>query len=221
MDQTLINTGGAGVRALDRAFRKILSVDNAMEGVPRHGRTDTSIVRHALTARVGEDAATPDVLETIIEAYLSFLREEVELSETYRVLPGIVEILRELSGRADAMVGLATGNVEMGARIKLDRGGLNSYFAFGGFGSDSEKRPELVRRAADRACRSFGSDIDPQDIFVIGDTPLDIEAALDAGFRAVGVATGDYNVDELRESGAECAISDFAEGRYLFSAFIE
>ncbi len=209
------------MRALDRAFKEILSIDNAMEGVPRHGRTDRSIVRHALMARAGEDAVTPDALETIIEAYLSFLSEEVEISENYRVMPGIVETLRDLSGRPDTMIGLATGNVELGARIKLHRGDLNRYFAFGGFGSDSENRPELVRRAADRACRSFGSDIDPQDIFVIGDTPLDIDAAQQAGFRAVGVATGDYNVDQLRESGAECAISDFAEGRYLFSTFIE
>lgn len=220
VDQTLINTGGAGVRALNRAFKQILSMENAMDGISPHGKTDPSIVREVLNARMGEGGPMQNLLEAILEAYVFFLREEVEQSPAYLVLPGIAEILRELSVRSDAIVGLATGNIEPGARIKLHRGDLNRYFAFGGFGSDSESRVALVRRAADRASRSHGREIDAEDIFVIGDTPRDVEAGRQAGFRTVGVATGRYSVDDLRQSGAECVITDFDQGRDVFSTFM-
>ena len=134
VDQTLIYTGGAGLRALDRACRKHLAVENATEGISAHGKTDPAIIREILLARVGSDSTLEIQLQSILESYLLFLREEVQLSPGYRVLPGIVEILREMSAQTGVVIGLATGNVEVGARIKLDRGNLNPYFTFGGFG---------------------------------------------------------------------------------------
>jgi phosphoglycolate phosphatase-like HAD superfamily hydrolase len=213
VDQTLINTGGAGVRALNRACKKILSVENAMDGIAPHGKTDPGIVREILIARFGTTGKFDECLKSILDAYLFFLREEVAHSPTYRVLPGIVEILQEFSRRSDVLVGLATGNIEPGARIKLERGALNRYFTFGGFGSDSESRTELVRSAAQRASAQHGSAIDPRWVFVIGDTPRDVEAGREAGFRTIGVATGHYTAGELRASGADCVVVDFGQGR--------
>ena len=127
------------------------------------------------------------------------------------------------SGFAPLMLGLATGNLETGARIKLDRGGLNRYFSFGGFGSDSEDRAELVRKAAKKAAHKKGESILPSDIFVIGDTNLDIEAGKRAGFKTIGVATGNYSLEELLSAGAGLAVVDFEQGRDHFfrSTFIE
>jgi phosphoglycolate phosphatase len=223
VDQTLINTGGAGIRALNRACQKLLSVENAMDGITPHGKTDPAIVREILLTRLGSTSSRDSDLEPVIESYLSFLREEVRLSTAYRVLPGILEILQEIAARPDVMLGLATGNMELGARIKLERGGLNPYFSFGGFGSDSESREALVRKGAEAAARKCGSAIQPADVFVIGDTPRDIEAGRDAGFKTVGVGTGSYSPDQLLESGATLAISDFQRGhdQFLRSAFME
>jgi phosphoglycolate phosphatase-like HAD superfamily hydrolase len=223
IDQTLINTGGAGIRALNRACQKLLSVEHAMEGITPHGKTDPAIVREIILTRLGSTSSCDSHLESILEAYLSFLREEVWLSTAYRVLPGILEILQEMATRPDVMLGLATGNMEVGARIKLERGGLNPYFSFGGFGSDSESRAALVRKGAEAAARKCGSAIQAGDVFVIGDTPRDIEAGKDAGFRTVGVGTGSYSPDQLLESGATFAIADFQQGRdqFLRSTFIE
>ena len=121
------------------------------------------------------------------------------------------------------MLGLATGNIELGARIKLDRGGLNPYFSFGGFGSDFEDRSQLVGQAAEKAADRNGGAIAPSDTFVIGDTPLDIEAGTRCGFKTVGVATGSYPVEQLLASGATLAVPDLAQGRdyFLRSTFIE
>ena len=223
VDQTLINTGGAGLRALDRACEKLLGLRHAMDGITPHGKTDPAIAREILHVRLGSISVADNEISTILESYVSFLKDEVQSSPSYRVLPGIVSLLETLQQRADVMLGLATGNIESGARIKLARGDLNRYFEFGGFGSDSEDRTELVRKAAAKASDKIGMSVPESNIFVIGDTPLDIHAGRRAGFRTVGVATGSYSVDQLLEAGATIAVGDLAEGRnhFLRSTFIE
>jgi phosphoglycolate phosphatase len=224
VDQTLINTGGAGLRALDRACLQLFGIQNVMQGISPHGKTDPAIAREILRVRLARDAAGLNgEIQSILEAYLSFLKEEVETSSKYRVLPGIVSVLDEALSRKDIILGLATGNIELGARIKLDRGRLNPYFALGGFGSDSEDRTELVRKAANSAAAQYGRAISPSDVFVIGDTPLDIDAGKRAGFKTVGVGTGSYSIEQLLDSGANFAIPDFEQGRdyFLRSTFIE
>jgi phosphoglycolate phosphatase len=223
IDQTLINTGGAGLRALDRACETLFGLRNAMDGISPHGKTDPAIAREILHVRLSNTSAAQDQISAILEVYVSFLEEEVQASQTYRVLPGIVACLEEMLGRKDVMLGLATGNIERGARIKLERGDLNRYFEFGGFGSDSEDRTGLVRRAAEKAGDKNGASIPASNIFVIGDTPLDIQAGRAAGFKTIGVGTGSYPAEELLTSGATIAVADLAQGRdyFLRSAFIE
>ncbi len=216
IDQTLINSGGAGLRALDRACLQLFGIPNAMQNIHPHGKTDPAIAREILRVRLNQTTAVNGQIESILEAYLSFLKEEVRLSPNYRVLPGVISVLDEFLSRRDIVLGLATGNVESGARIKLDRGALNPYFAFGGFGSDSEDRTELVRRAADKAAAQSCAPISPSETYVIGDTPLDIDAGKRAGFKTVGVATGSYSIEELMDSGAMLAIQDFEQGRDPF-----
>jgi phosphoglycolate phosphatase len=223
IDQTLVNTGGAGLRALDRACQKLFHIDYAMEGVSPHGKTDPAIVREILRVRFANASPSVVEIETVLEAYLSFLKDEVRLSPTYRVLPGIVSLLDELVARDDTVVGLATGNIEMGGRVKLERGDLNRYFKFGGFGSDSEDRTELVQAAARRASNKTGTDFAPSNVFVIGDTPLDIDAGKRAGFKTVGVATGGYSLENLLASGATFGVTDLERDRdhFLRSTFME
>ena len=223
IDQTLINTGGAGLRGLDRACLKLFRLENAMEGISPHGKTDPAIVREILRRKLGSETSTNTDIATILDSYISFLKEEVHTSATYRVLPGVQTLLDQLAARGDVLVGLATGNIELGARIKLERGGLNPYFSFGGFGSDAEDRTELVRKAAEKAAHKNGGFIAPSNIFVIGDTPLDIDAGNRAGFKTMGVATGSYSVEQLLASGAVIAVPDLAQGSgYFFrSTFME
>lgn len=223
VDQTLVNTGGAGIRALNRAFESLFDLADAMDGVSSHGKTDRAIVREIFLARGLKTPATEEVLNQVLKSYLRFLPDEVTTSSIYQVLPGISELLRDLSSDSRALVGLATGNVEEGARIKLDRGGLNSFFGFGGFGSDSESRPELVHRAASRGMELLGRKVDPSDVVVIGDTPLDVHAARECGFRSVAVATGRFSGRELAESGADQVLENFGLDRDQFfrSTFME
>jgi phosphoglycolate phosphatase-like HAD superfamily hydrolase len=223
VDQTLINTGGAGLRALDRACRNLFGLEHAMDGISPHGKTDPAIVREILRLKLGSANPNDSEIASILESYIFFLKDEVRASPTYRVLPGILPLLTKIGKRNDVILGLATGNIELGARIKLDRGGLNPYFLFGGFGSDSEDRTELVRKAAEKAAAKNGGPIAPSDVFVIGDTPLDIDAGNRCGFKTVGVATGSYSVEQLLASGASMAVTDLLQERdyFLRSTFIE
>ncbi|HEY4779115.1 MAG TPA: HAD hydrolase-like protein, partial [Solirubrobacterales bacterium] len=116
-------------------------------------------------------------------------------------------LLPELAARG-VLLGLVTGNIEAAAQIKLARADLNRFFAFGGYGSDSSDRTELTRRALERGGTVAGSPLDPAAAIAVGDTPRDVKAGHGAGIRVVGVATGSYTVEQLREAGADWALAD-------------
>jgi phosphoglycolate phosphatase-like HAD superfamily hydrolase len=219
IDGTLVLTGGAGVRALNRAFCQVVGIVNALDGMRLNGKTDPAIVREVFTARGGWPGGM-ESLDQILAAYVEFLPEEVHGSPHYKILPGILTFLQEFRSHPDLAFGLATGNVERGARIKLARGSLNSFFAFGGFGSDAESRADMVRCAAEKGMRHVGAAIDSHSIFVIGDTPRDIDAGREAGFQTVGVATSEYSTSTLQAAGADLVLSDFESDRDKFLKMI-
>jgi phosphoglycolate phosphatase-like HAD superfamily hydrolase len=140
--------------------------------------------------------------------YLAQLPATVAESTGYVIYPGVHDLLSKLCAEGH-LLGLTTGNIEAAAHIKLARGGLDHFFSFGGYGSDSPDRGELTRVAIRRAATLLGEP--PTQSYVVGDTPRDIEAAHEAGAVAVGVATGRYSVEELEQAGAEYALRTFAD----------
>jgi phosphoglycolate phosphatase len=214
IDDTLITTGGAGRRALHRAFCEILGERDWLP-FSLAGMTDRSIVRRALREAGRRD--DEEVIDSILAAYLVRLAPEVATAEEYAVLPGVVQVLdvlaQHLSG--GCAVGLGTGNIEPGARIKLARGGLDRRFAFGGFGSDHEVRAEILRAGARRGAVHLGRPVEACRVVAVGDTPRDVEAALAIGAECVGVGTGAHSPEELRAAGAQAAFADLAAGGAL------
>jgi phosphoglycolate phosphatase-like HAD superfamily hydrolase len=210
IDGTLLVTGGAGAVAWQRAFRELHGVDADIEEHTHAGMTDpeiTEIVFREVIGREGTDAERAQA----IAAYLGHLEEAVAESDGYRVMPGIEETLPRLTGQG-VLLGIVTGNVEAAAHIKLARGDLNRYFAFGGYGSDSRDRTELTKKALERAGEVSGGPLDADSAIAVGDTPRDVIAGHGAGIRVVGVATGSYTVEQLRDEGADWAIPNVTEG---------
>ncbi len=147
-------------------------------------------------------AAPPDAERSVVFAdYVQRLAQEIAQTSV-DVLPGVEQAIEWLTAERVAF-GLATGNLEAGARLKLERVALWRHFSFGGFGSDAGERAELVRVGVRRGEARLGRSAVPSQVAVLGDTPLDIRAAHAAGVRAVGVATGSFSVDELRSAGAD------------------
>jgi len=212
IDGTLVLTGRAGLRAMNRACRDIVATDHdSLTGLPFAGRTDWSILadimrRHGRTL----DAR---LLEELRARYVQHLGEEIQhRGEGIKdVMPGIRELLDALHQRDDAALALLTGNFAEGARIKLEYFDLWKYFPCGAFGGDSSDRNALVPIAIERARACGIADVRPADVLVVGDTPADVECARVAGATPVAVATGGYSEDELRHSGAEIVFRDLSD----------
>lgn len=208
IDGTLIGGDGSGRRAFERACHDHLGIVGALEHLRLDGMTDPLILESVFRHH-HDRAPTEEESRAIFDVYVQHLAREVA-DGMYHVKPAVHETLDHLEARG-ATIGLATGNLLEGARIKLQRGDLWHRFAFGGFGSDHADRSELVRtairRGVERAGRSFMRD----EIWVIGDTPKDVAAAHTAGARCLGVATGWYTLDQLREAGADVVHPTLAE----------
>jgi phosphoglycolate phosphatase len=205
VDETLISTGGAGAKSWRWGFRKLWGVDADITLFTKGGMTDPVVGRTTFRGVMGREP-TDRELARLLGAYLQRLPEEVEESAGYHVLPGVEELLPRLIHEG-ILLGITSGALEAGAHAKLARAELNRYFSFGGYGSDSADRGELTKRALERAGQIHGHPIDPKDVYVVGDTPLDILAAHSAEAVAVGVATGKYSEDELRAAGADTVLA--------------
>jgi phosphoglycolate phosphatase-like HAD superfamily hydrolase len=201
IDGTLLTTGGAGAKAWGRAFEELYGVSANIEDFTEAGMPDQEVGRVTFVNVIGRDPGSSE-LAKVMSRYLHHLPAEVEASPGYRILPGVTSSLRTLC-RAGYLLGLTTGNVEAAAHIKLERGDLNSYFCFGGYGSDSPHRGELTRRAIERAGTILGRPVDPRSVLVVGDTPRDVEAARYAGAVSVAVASGHFTKEQLAAAGAD------------------
>jgi phosphoglycolate phosphatase len=209
IDGTLISSGGAGAESWRRAFEELYGIPADIGKFTDAGMTDPEVGRLTFLNVIGREP-TPEEMAKLMAKRLEALPEAVAESEGYRVLPGVAETLGRLRD-AGFLLGLTTGGVEAAAHMKLERGDLNRFFSFGGYGSDSPDRAELTRRAIERAEAILNQPLDPKQVLVVGDTPLDIEAAHAAGARAVGVATGHYSEDELRKAGADYVLASLEQ----------
>jgi phosphoglycolate phosphatase-like HAD superfamily hydrolase len=209
VDETLVSTGGAGARSWGRGFDKLWGVAADISNFTKGGMTDPEVGRITFRGVMGREPS-PEELAELMREYLEFLPEEVASSPGYHVLPGVNDILPRLIATG-ILVGITSGAVEPATHIKLARAGLNQYFSFGGFGSDSTDRGELTRIAIRRASVVHGSPLDPTRVTVVGDTPMDIAAAHAAGALGIGVASGKYTVDQLKQAGADHVLVDLTD----------
>jgi phosphoglycolate phosphatase-like HAD superfamily hydrolase len=150
---------------------------------------------------------------------LEFLPEEIEQSLTYQILPGIKEILNFSRENKNFVLGLATGNLKKGAKIKLNRADLNQYFSFGGFGCDSEDRPEVVKTAFLRGQEHSQENISRENTYVIGDTHHDITAGKALGVKTIAVTTGSYREDHLANYKPSFLFKDLSDIKKFFEIF--
>jgi len=201
IDGTLISSGGAGTRAMNLAFERLFGIRDAFREIKMAGKTDIQIMkegmdRHGISRNHGN-------LEEMKQMYLHFL--SVEIDNPYRgPKPGVVETLKRLKQRGHT-VGLLTGNLEDGARIKLSACGIYHHFVDGAFGSDNEDRDKLLPIAIEKF-RKRGYEFSTGDCVIIGDTPRDVRCAAVHNATCIAVATGPYSMEELRESGAQIVI---------------
>jgi len=204
IDGTLIDSGEAGSRSLNLSFKELFSIANGFHGISMAGKTDTQIMQEGL---LKHGISVDGNFDVVINTYLKYLRKEIH-NDRRHMKPGIYELLEKLSLTKDIQIGLLTGNIESGARIKLEPFELNKYFPTGAFGSDDEDRNKLLPIAINRFEEICRRKISTDECIVIGDTPRDVHCAKIYGATCIGVATGPYSIDELIGAGADYAVKD-------------
>lgn len=209
IDGTLVDTGKAGSRSLDIIFREYFSIENAFEKINMAGKTDVQIIKEGLIEH--NLPYKSSIIAELIELYLETLSREINNSHK-RTMPGVLEILELLNNHNGLFaLGLLTGNMERGARIKLDAFDLNKYFPFGAFGSDDEDRNKLLPLALKRFEGIYQKNVDFNDCLIIGDTPRDVHCSKPYGAYCIAVATGPYSARDLHEAGADSVMEDLSD----------
>jgi phosphoglycolate phosphatase-like HAD superfamily hydrolase len=209
IDGTLLITGGAGAASWRLAFEELYGIPADIGEFTDTGMTDPEVGRKTFQA-VLQRAPERKEFTRLLERRLHYLHRTVEESDDYRVLSGVQDLLPRLIDEG-YLLGLVTGNVEAAAHVKLHRAGLNRFFSFGGYGSDATDRGEITRIALKRASLVYGERLSPQQAIAVGDTPRDVEGAHAAGLLCVGVGSHHFNVEELRQAGADYVIASLEE----------
>lgn len=211
VDGTLVTARGAGRLAIGHALASTYGSTGFIEHYDFRGKTDQRIVWDLMREAGLDDARIAAGLAGCFEAYVAELDRLIGDGSRVTILPGVRELVRALAVRDDAVVGLLTGNIEPGARVKLRPTSLWPLFRVGAFGSDDVDRRRLPAVACERAHRVTGRRFAFEEVTIIGDTPLDVDCARACGAVAVAVATGFHAAADLEACAPDLFFSDFAD----------
>lgn len=205
IDKTLITNATGHKAAFSKAVKEVYGIDTTVEIINYNGMTDPMIIIGVLK-KVG--LKEPEIMLKIKDCMKAMADhfEKLKDNDQMEILDGVPELLKELDKRI-FLIGLVTGNLEPIAWGKMKRFKINQYFKLGGFASDNSNRTELVKIAIKRAEENYNFKFD-NNVFLFGDTPQDVNAGNEAGIITVGVATGIYSMEELKEAGASFAIDN-------------
>lgn len=211
IDGTLVHTGHAGTKAFAQTFAHIFGLKHGSEKMKFAGRTDVSLVREFF--KIHGVPESHDNFDQFFENYVFWLENILghSIGRECAGVRGFVEELLELP--QPPMLGLLTGNIQLGAEIKLRHFGLWDYFVMGGFADDHEERNHIAVAALQRGRRVLDQHLQPQEVVVIGDTPFDVKCGKFIGARTLAVATGGSTFEELQPHGADWTVRDLSQIR--------
>lgn len=216
IDGTLLNSGGAGQAAMEAALLSMFGANDPVHGISTAGRTDRAIVTDLF--KFFQINFNDEVWEEFVGMYLAELPKQLA-ARNGLVLPGVAEILETLDAREDVLLGLLTGNFARGALAKLSHFELDHYFLFGGYGDLHHDRDDVAREAV-KVLKDFHKDpFEPEQVWVIGDTPADVQCGRAIGAKVVAVGTGMYPLEVLETAQADYLFPDFSDPHRLLSLF--
>ncbi|QDT32457.1 HAD family hydrolase [Thalassoglobus polymorphus] len=208
IDGTLLNSGGAGQHAMEQALLDVFGVTGPYEDIRAAGRTDKAITTDLFNHHKIE--LSEENWNSFLESYVAHLPNSLA-TQKGSVLPGIVDILNRLSEDESVSLGLLTGNLRVGADVKLQHYKLDHHFKFGGFGDVHHDRDDVARFALQEAIRHLDCDVPGETVWVIGDTPSDVTCGRAIGARTIAVATGIYDAKVLKDAKPDYLFDDFSD----------
>jgi len=219
IDGTLVR-GGPAKKAFELGMELVFGTAGPIDGHDFSGKTDPQIARELLRLKGFEDQEIDEGFHRLWQEYLGELEPRL-MEMPMTVLPGVRSLLDHLNGLGDVALGLLTGNIVDGARLKLNSVGLMDYFQVGGYGSDSEVREDLPAVAMDRASRVWGRSFPADSVVVVGDTPRDVACGKYGGTRTVAVATGRFDAGSLAATSPDHVLNDLGDLRESVRALLE
>jgi phosphoglycolate phosphatase-like HAD superfamily hydrolase len=218
IDGTLLSAGRAARESILAALRAVLGWEGTADGIDFSGKTDPQILRELVEESVGADRLQAE-LAPVLDRYVQELRNRLH-PEAVVPKPGIPELLERLAREPNVVLGLLTGNIERGARLKLDPPDFNRFFPFGAFGDDSADRYCLpafaVARARERTARDFAG----ESVVIIGDSVHDVGCGRPLGARTIAVATGPTSAETLAAERPHALFRDFSDVRAAAEAIL-
>jgi phosphoglycolate phosphatase len=196
IDGTLLRAENATRMAINETFKIDFQAKDAIEDISFLGRTDPELFREAALRLLGRSFKDGEY-DAFVRGYLERLPVQLKQCNFY-LMPGVAALLPHLAKHKGILMGLETGNIKPAAYLKLKQGGIDGFFSFGGFGSDSFEREGLVRAGVDRGCTLNGGAIPQENIYVIGDSPHDISAGKNLGLNTIAVGTGQVDQEKMR-----------------------
>ena len=194
VDGTLVDSKGVGKKSMNKAFFELYGIKNALDKIDMSGRLDYTIIKNVLF----ENKIDIKNCNRFFEKYCDFLKTELANVSSI-ACPGIVSNMKEISCKRNIFHALGTGNIELGARLKLSVDKLNRYFPIGGFGNEEYERWEIINHAIEKSVLFYDIDFKKENIFVIGDTNKDIFSGKKIGVKTIGVASGNTSFFELEQ----------------------
>ena len=217
VDGTLVHTGRAGSRAFGKTIGSEFKAPESVEKIRFGGRTDISLARELFG--LNGIPATPENFRRFFESYVFWL-DHLVANTTGEICRGVTEFIGDLQAlRTPPRLGLLTGNIRLGAEIKLRRYGLWELFETGGFADDSEDRNHIAAAALERGRRVLDKNLRPEEVIVVGDTPHDIRCGRHIGAKVLAVATGGATLEELESHQPDWAVEDLTRVSGLINCF--
>lgn len=218
IDGTLLRARGAGRIAFEKAFQELHGIGQAWGELNPHGRTDRDIIEEVCRVVLDRQLSTEES-HALEQRFVQYFDEIIWEHPNFELMPGVEALVSHLSSTPEIVLGIETGNLLETAALKLRRGAIDHFFTFGGYGSDSRERSEIVRIAIERAKALYRITPDTQ-ITVFGDSVNDITAAHDNGARAIAVATGGIGIEHFKEkTSADLALVDLSNLEDLATFF--
>ncbi len=215
LDDTILGSVGNRKGLWAEMFTEVFGMKDPPVLKRRDGMTEREIV-HDVAAEAGVDEET--IKKKLHQAY-RILREKFRQLDVM-VFPGVKELLETMKEAEEIKMGVLTGNSEERGWMKLEKAGLKDYFKFGVFSEDGEVREDLFQVALEKAEKAFGMKFEPQDIWIIGDTPRDVSTAVKGGARCIAVATGPFKERELLVEGADFVLKDLTDYKRIVSIIL-
>lgn len=210
IDGTLLLSGGCGRIALEKAFEEIFGIPNCWGDTIPHGKTDPIII-DAICKKVLKRKLTLEENKLLCDRYHDFLRSALSRTNEYRLMPGVIALLDFLVRQGNIFLAIGTGNFETAGWLKLERGKIRHFFECGGFASDADERPDILRHAIRRAENIQKSAFPKEQIYVVGDTPHDVRAARVVGLKAIAVLTNHVKKEDFEDTLPDHLLRDFSD----------